>query len=563
MLIKKISIRNFKSFGNNIQTIDFNNKDNLILLYGENGAGKSSLQESIDFTLFGIVRGKEKKRISQLNLPNRINGSLETSITFINDNNDEITIERGLKPTKLKVIKNGYDFTQNFKNFDQNKKDKFIGFSYDIYKSFISISLNDFTNFINLNPETKRKLLNKLFHIEELDKYYEISKNIIKNNLNIIEQFKNKINFNNELINSYKKNISDNSKIVDYNKNDLKNKILEKRTEFTQIQLNIKELKSLIYELNNDLKNRYSILKSKQDKIDNERNMIIKIKDKIDIYNMGKCPICNTNLKSNYQKNKISDIVNEKLSLEKDLSEFLKDFKDYKSESLKIKIKKQNLTNELNGHVENFNKLKNELLKLKTEYNNFSKNNLLILDLEKKISNLKIENSKLEKDLLKIKNTNKKYKILNDIFSTNGIRKNIIKNIVKPINIKLKNYLKELESPFDIKLDDEFNSNIYERYITTIHPETLSTGESRKINISIALSYLDVIRNIQKSNLLFLDEIFANVDEDNIYIILKLLKKISQKYNMTTIVVNQEKFGDSIFDKTILIEKDMFSSIIL
>lgn len=41
MIIKSISLKNFKSFGNNKQTVEFNTTTgNLILLSGQNGAGK-------------------------------------------------------------------------------------------------------------------------------------------------------------------------------------------------------------------------------------------------------------------------------------------------------------------------------------------------------------------------------------------------------------------------------------------------------------------------------------------------------------------------------------------
>lgn len=63
MIIKSIGIRNFKSYGNNIQTLFFKEKAELILVKGENGSGKSSLLESIDFSLFNIVRGKNSKRV--------------------------------------------------------------------------------------------------------------------------------------------------------------------------------------------------------------------------------------------------------------------------------------------------------------------------------------------------------------------------------------------------------------------------------------------------------------------------------------------------------------------
>jgi len=40
MKIKKIEFKNINSYGNNIQKIEFNDESGLILLFGENGAGK-------------------------------------------------------------------------------------------------------------------------------------------------------------------------------------------------------------------------------------------------------------------------------------------------------------------------------------------------------------------------------------------------------------------------------------------------------------------------------------------------------------------------------------------
>ena len=77
MIIKSISLRNFKSFGNNTQSLDFNTTTgDLILISAKNGDGKTSFQQSFDFSLFGIVRGKNGKRVPQTILPNRINKNL-------------------------------------------------------------------------------------------------------------------------------------------------------------------------------------------------------------------------------------------------------------------------------------------------------------------------------------------------------------------------------------------------------------------------------------------------------------------------------------------------------
>ena len=115
MIIKSISLKNFKSFGNNIQSIEFKeNSSDLILLSSENGGGKSSFQQSFDFSLFGIVRGKNGSKVTQKILPNRINKNLETEIQFTNNMSDIIRIQRCLEPNHAKVFINDIDETRKF-----------------------------------------------------------------------------------------------------------------------------------------------------------------------------------------------------------------------------------------------------------------------------------------------------------------------------------------------------------------------------------------------------------------------------------------------------------------
>ena len=116
----------------------------------------SSFQQSLDFTTFGIVRGKNGKRVPQSILPNRINKNLETEIEFINNQSDTVKIIRCLEPTSAKIFINDVDETKKFKNYKKEERDKIIGFDYETYKSFISLSVSDFANFIDLSPEDKR-----------------------------------------------------------------------------------------------------------------------------------------------------------------------------------------------------------------------------------------------------------------------------------------------------------------------------------------------------------------------------------------------------------------------
>lgn len=62
MVIKKISIKNLKSFGNEKQEIELKNEGNLILLSGVNGSGKCvhpTTEIDVDIDIYAIDYNKE------------------------------------------------------------------------------------------------------------------------------------------------------------------------------------------------------------------------------------------------------------------------------------------------------------------------------------------------------------------------------------------------------------------------------------------------------------------------------------------------------------------------
>ncbi|MFW6226165.1 MAG: AAA family ATPase, partial [bacterium] len=182
MIIKKLRFKNIKSYGNKVQEITFDNKGGLILLKGENGAGKSSIQEAIDIAVFNQVRGKESAKIPLKNFPNRINNNLEVDIEFTNVKGDDIKIKRSISPNTFNMVVNNEPYTERFKVLSDDEKEKVIGFNYQTFKSFISMSMNDFLNFIHLKPEDKRNLLNRLFNLEDIDDYLSITREFINQN---------------------------------------------------------------------------------------------------------------------------------------------------------------------------------------------------------------------------------------------------------------------------------------------------------------------------------------------------------------------------------------------
>jgi len=575
MIIKSISLRNFKSFGNNTQSVKFeDNSSDLILLTADNGGGKSSFQQSFDFSLFGIVRGKSGKRVPQAILSNRINKNLETEIHFVNNMSDNIRIQRCLEPNHAKVFINDVDETRKFKNLKKEDRDKLIGFDYDTYKSFISMSVSDFANFIDLNPEEKRSIINRLFNLQDLDEYLSLSNGLIRQNKEEELKLSSIIETNNQTIITLSKNIENIKKSGILDKEKEKEKLEIEKNSKREPYINSKK-EMLSYA------EKFKKLEIERQDFENQRNIIsnniIEIKfeiknieEKLEIYESGTCPLCSTNLSDENHKHDLSKI-NSKFIIEKEKFKKL----NLEKNELTLKLtqisnnrdslyKKKNITslvyNNLISDLKIITKKISDLIEI-TEH-------VSISELEKNIIELKNNNIKNNEKILEIKGKNQVYEELKIVFSTNGVRKSIVKNIVKPINVYLKEILDDMKSTYSVKIDENFNVKIYERLTTEIHSESLSMGESKKINIGIALSYLKLILKFRKLNILFLDEVFSSMGPVNVEFALKVLKDFTKEFNLNIIILDPKVYFtesspmSSYFDRILKINKKMSFSVI-
>lgn len=576
MIIKSISIKNFKSFGNNTQTLSFStNIGELILLSGKNGAGKSSLQQSIDFSLFGIVRGKSGKKVKQSILPNRVNKNLETSINFINNSSDDICIRRGLEPTFNKLEINNSEHKKIAKSYT---KEDLIGFDYDTYKNFISMSVSDFANFIDLSQEDKRIIINRIFNLKDLDNYLSLCNAKIKQYNDEIVKFTNIIETNTQTIESLNKNIISIQNVNLYDNEKELSKLEEekesKREPYISLKKKIDSYQNIIEELD------IALLELNEQKNTNNNEIIeirIEIKsltEKIKIYKSGSCPNCNSNLNDHDHLNILNNIVskseeltNQYTQLESKNNELLLKINELTTERNNLQKEKISTTTDFNNIVYDLKNISKKISSLKEKSN--SNENISIIELSKNIKDLEIKNLENITKIEKLNDNIKTYDELKIVFSNNGIRKNIIRNITKPINVYITDILADLKSPYSIKIDDDFNVNIYERLSLSVDPESLSVGESKKVNIAIALSYLKLILKYRKLNIIFLDEVFSSMEPEHVELALKVLKDLSKEFNLNIIILDpnvyfrdSSSFGYSYFDRIIKINKNLnFSSI--
>lgn len=560
MVIKEISIKNFKSFGNADQVLKLDTtKGSLILLSGNNGNGKSSLISAFDYSLYGKCKGSKKKWATLSTLPNRINGGdMSVRIKF-DSNGSEIEVNRGMSPNVLELIENGVVNERAGKSNLDEKIEKYIGMDIETFKSFISMSINDFKNFISLSNEEKQLLLDKLFNLEVINILNSILKDINKNNKIRMASLDSEIRTLDESVESIKRSIE---------------KAIEKEKENIQL-----EIDKLIEEMNSK-KDDYQKLKEKVEKVkqkeselseelDREKKQYIitqtdikGVQKEIDLYDSGKCPTCATDFTSSHFLSIRESLVEKKNSLDSVRIEMENNIKLIREKQAKLSTMSESTTKTFNDITYLLKNYKAQIDKLNQKKDRESgQNSVNTQEFQNTIDELDDKKSISHDNITICKEKEIYYKELNRIFSEDGVKKAIIAGIIKPINHFIDENVKKMGLHFNVKLDETFTAEI-KHLGSVIDHDSLSTGETKRINISILISYLSLIRTKRHINILFLDEVFSSIDIEGIGSILNLLKSFASEYNINIFVVHHAILNQEMFDRIIRIEKNVFSQII-
>jgi DNA repair exonuclease SbcCD ATPase subunit len=557
MLISEISIRGFKSYGNNPQILKLSTeKGELILLVGANGSGKSSLLDSFDYVLYGKVRGKKKKWTTLSTLPNRINNELLNSIKFIS-NGTHVEVQRGINPSTLNLIENEMPNDRAGKSNLDEKIENYIGVDIETFKSFISMSINDFKNFISLSNEEKQLLLDKLFNLEVINILNTILKDLNKTNKLQLTRYDSEISTLNDSIESIKRSIQ---KSIEKEKQDIQTEIDKIKEDMESKKEDYQKLKEKVDKIK---------LKEKEIKedIDKEREQYINIQNDIKLvdkditlYNSGKCPVCKTDFDSDHFHNLKDILIEKKKSLEEIRVEVDGNIKLVKERQTKLQKMSEDTNQAFNDITYLLRNYKSQIEKLQSQKDRESgQSNQNVSEFENTIVELEERKTTSYEYSSVCKDKELYYKELSKIFSEDGVKKTIISGIIKPINHFINENIKKMSLPFQVQLDETFTAEI-KHLGNPIEHDSLSTGETKRINIAILIAYLKLIRTKKHINILFLDEVFSSIDIEGIESILDLLKDFAFNYNINIFVVHHAIMNQEYFDRIIKINKDVFST---
>ena len=505
MKIKKCEFKNFASYGNRVQVIDFEeDKSNLFLVLGGNGAGKSTLAKVITYLCYGKVEGSTLK-----DLPNRVNGALWGKI-WLESKGNSLEIERGINPGIFNVKINGSDYDVAGKaNLQDFLETEIYEIPYHVFKNVIILSINDFKSFITMSPYDKKRIIDKIFGFSIINEMAEAVKEKRRSIIEEIRTYEDELRSLNESIGS----VYDKIEQIE---------LLTAEKDASKI----KKLKEDLIALNENrkkLNNFTEVTKSKLETLDKEsrdkasdhstlKNKISNVKQDLKLFENKTCPTCTAPLTSDFH--------------------------------LDIKKEKESTLITLTGQYE----------VIKTEYE----------DSVNKLQDLRIKGRQIhvKAGQLEVSMDNIKHKLIELADKDESNSSSDLKQLVNEFNFrKTEKTTDKLKSEGeDYYLTIRFNEKFYcalHHLGEEISPKTLSTGEKKKVDFVIIMALMKMIKvRFPSLNILFLDEIFSSIDSDGVYHIINILHNTIQDIGLNTFVINHTVLPSEYFDKKLEITKD-------
>jgi exonuclease SbcC len=537
----KIKWKNLLSYGNKIQEYVFSNEPRLVLIEGENGAGKSTIKEALTISAYGKSALRKMKDI-----PNWINKAAYTYNEFETSKGDRVIIERGIDPNFSQIQINGVPHNlPDKRKIDEYIENELLNLNFPIFCNTISLSFDDFKSFVNLNPTDKRKIVDPMFGIDLLTDMKSHIKDDLKENKKNLEVSDLDIAKNGRLLESSVAQLAELRKKIE--------EAAEDKTNEIKRDISIKKESLKIHQDKyQEIKEKIEAIRKKssefRQKAATSKAVIAAFDEKLALFSKNKCPHCLSDLTSD-SAIEIKESIDEKRAAEAALLE-----KIDKNQSKATDLIEEWLPDQ-DSEKEKFYELTADIKKLESELESAGK--VTEDDQEESIKNIidtiKEEiktseaNSKQYKDSLEL------YEILDEIVSDSGIKKILIDKVIPLLNSRIAEISDRLEFKFSFEFNNEFDPII--SYLgMNISPESLSTGQRKKMNLIVLLSFIELIKlKHNNMNVMFLDEIFSGLDKKNVYKSIEILREYADKYNMTIFVVSNESLPEEFFDQKIMV----------
>lgn len=532
MIIHNIKIENFKSLYG-VHSFDFDKCKGLIKLSGPIGAGKTSLAEAIIWGLFGTVKGQNNGNLISWN-----EKYCEVEINLTSKGKDIHIIRNIKEPLIIEV--NGKTLAASNKRDTQGIFEEEL---LDIPKLAIIkmciISFNQFNSLANMNPGETKQFLDEIFGFKLFSDY----------NDQIIIERKNQQNENIKLQALYQDALSQIENLTSkkaLQTNELASSIdinsLSKQREnyVAQGKAEREKQNNIISERDGKKKEIDKLIREAQSKMSGAAALGKQAKEHYNTFKSGVCPTCG-------QKIDESHIEHHK----EEMNKYASEYREWEAKAKEYEIKKANITTEYQPKIDactvamdNLRKLigvidaeiksYNDSVKLLNE--NYDE---LIRDQERKSNNIKEQLDKSDLEICEWNDMN--------ILFTKTLRYNLLESLIPHINKSIQFFINKLDQSFKVEYDQEFKAHIYvDGWDREISYNNLSTGQKKTLDLAIIFGILQNIVSTVDMNIIFLDELFSNMDADTRNIMLSLLNE-TMSQDKSIFIVNHAEMQDDCF----------------
>ena len=549
MRIKKIEWRNFSSYGNRKQEIEFEEEACLYQVVGENGAGKSSISQVITFGLYGKLEGKKLKDI-----PNRINGNAWVMIT-LDSNGSEIVVERGLEPNLFRLYINGVEYDQaGVRSVQDYLSEDILGIPYYVFNNTISLSINDFKSFIKMSSQDKRSIIDKIFGFHVLNQMRDLLKEENRKIRESMENLGGRLSSVESTIQSSLNEMENLANQIEEESSSKKEELQNSLETFEGLQVihnkKTEEFRDIENELNNELTNTNRL-------IIESRTKLQEVQRKIKLYDLDQCPTCQTSLDSEFHHCIKDGLVADQSSVSQQLEESNSLMADLKQKERDLSSIKRDIMDKGKKIEMKIGEIRRDLKSL-----NESSNDKQLQSLQRIVDNLQGERGKMETESFKNQEKNNWLRTLDEILGEKGVKQMAIRTILPSLNSEILDLLGKMHLDYQVIFDEEFNATIYHMGVE-IPTQTLSTGEMKKVDFVVLIAIMKLMKmKFSSINLLFLDELFSSVDPDGVHSILRILRSVCKELGLNIFVINHAPMPHEIFDWKLEVAKaNNFSSI--
>ena len=532
MIIHNITIKDFKScYGTHY--FDFDKMKGLVKLSGPIGSGKTTIGEALLWGLFGTVKGQNN---SQLIAWNCKACEIELNLTC---RDNHVHIVRNIREPLVVEI-NGKTLAASNKKDTQSILEEEI---YDVPKLAIVkmciISFNAFNSLASMNTGETKMFLDEIFGFKIFSEYNDEIKIERKQQEN--EQIRLQ-------------------SVYDENLLQIENLKAKQEEQTTQLKESVdltglKESRQSLVDQGVEAKNRKANLKKEREHKDQEYDSRIQIyKDKMteaatlgkqaknhyNTFKSGICPTCGQKIDQSH----IDEYKNK-------MEEYARIYRENETEKKKLEDEKQTVHDSYHNQMiacdEEMDMLRKKISKIDAELKSYNDSVQLIQDnYEELIKEYETKANEIKEQLDKCTGEIVEWGEMNDLFSKT-LRYNLLESLIPHINKSIQFFINKLEQNYKIEFDQEFKAHIYvDGWDREIAYNNLSTGQRKSLDLAIIFGILQNIIANADLNILFLDELFSNMDVNARNIMLSILSE-NIGNDKTIFVINHAEMQDDMF----------------